>query len=522
MAKQRAKSHRKASLFHWLRPAKKQEEAPRLSHPYRVQQVQYVGQVSNQGHSFEQIDHQEHLILCREAFFQNNHARIYINRQVSMIVNDGLTLQFNPLWSHIDTHTDFKEQQAKQIEVQERWYLWASSLACMLTGDMNFHVAQHELYKMLLRDGEFFILLHRQYDTNLVNPLRLQIVATDALPYDLAGDFVADATARGNYIDHGIEFNSHGQPVAYYFMQQDRSMKRIPTYAPDGRRWVLHVKRGDYLGSSRGVSDLVNHLPTLAKIRDFEQNELTASKLNAQIAAYVRPSQDRVTQTNIMFGADEDEDDTRQKDSHVIPNIPGMVVQQMAAGEDLLPFGANSIRPSSNVVDFVSSQSEAMMVSAGMPMSVARLHMNKSYSASRAELALFETFRKHRIEDFSSKFLNVIFEQWLHEEVIYNDLLLIGYSHPKKRKYFMNVTWHPDPIPNLDPLKSAKAMEILIANGITTHEQATRDHNDGNWDDNIEHLAREMQKMQDLGLFAKSTPSEVSAKKEDNEEEKNE
>ena len=511
-----ANSHKKpsflASLFKAKTTATDSPPSPVVHKLFVVPQEKFAGRVSNQERWVFPFNYQEHLIHCREAYFQNSHARIYINRQVDMIVNDGLTLQFNPFWTHIDHKYLFEEQQAKQIEVQERWFLWASSLNSMLSSEMNFHVAQHELYKMLLRDGEFFVLLHRHYRDDLANPLRLQIVATDAVPYEGFGDHEESAKKRGNHIDHGIEFDANGQAVAYYFMNQDRSIKRVPTYAPDGRRWVIHVKRGDYLNSSRGVSALVNHLGSLAKIRDFEANELAAARLNAQFAAWVKPSQDQAA-TPVMLG----ETVAESSDVKVVPQIEGLVIQNLGAGQEFQPFAPNNNRPSSNLIDFIKGHIESMMVSEGMPYSVAMIHMDKSYSASRAELALFETFRKHRIEEFASKFLNVIFEQWLHEEVIYNDLILVGYSNSKKRKYLMNMTWHPDPIPDLDPLKSAKSMEVLIDRGILTHEQATRYYNDGNWDDNIERLAREEEKKQALGLV-KSPPDEVIEVEEKEEE----
>lgn len=233
------------------------------------------------------------------------------------------------------------------------------------------------------------MLLHRHYEDRYVNPLRLQVIHTDAVPYQSLGVLEEQASKRGHYIDFGIEYNAIGEAVAYYFISKDHTIRRVPTYASDGRRLVIHVKISDYMNTSRGASSLLNHLKTLAKIRDFEQNELSAMKMLSQIAIAVEPSSD--ADASELFDPEE-----MQQQANAVPQFEGLVIQNLRRGEKIVPFGSASNRPNSNLIAFIDGQVEAMMVSAGMPVSVAKLHMNKSYSASRAELSLFEDFRKQK------------------------------------------------------------------------------------------------------------------------------
>ena len=123
---------------------------------------------------------------------------------------------------------------------------------------------------------------------------------------------------------------------------------------------------------------------------------------------------------------------------------------------------------------------------------------NSSYSASRA--AMLEAWKafKMRREWFVNDFCVPIYEIWMAEAVARGRIIAPGFfSDPATRAAYLGAEWIGPSQGQLDPTKEITAEILAIGEGITTREQATIRLNGGQWDANVEQIARENEKLRE-------------------------
>ena len=121
---------------------------------------------------------------------------------------------------------------------------------------------------------------------------------------------------------------------------------------------------------------------------------------------------------------------------------------------------------------------------------------NSSYSASRAALMeagkAFRMRRKWFVDDFCTP----VYEIWLSEAVARGRISAPGFfADPTIRAAYLGAEWIGPSQGQLDPTKEITAEILAIGEGITTREQATIRLNGGQWDANVDQLARENEKL---------------------------
>ena len=104
--------------------------------------------------------------------------------------------------------------------------------------------------------------------------------------------------------------------------------------------------------------------------------------------------------------------------------------------------------------------------------------------------------RKWFVDDFCQP----VYEVWLAEAVARGRVKAPGFfSDPLIRAAWCGARWIGPTQGSLDPLKEAKAAVLQIQHGLKTHEQVTRETGGGDWDENVEQLAAENQKLAAAG-----------------------
>ena len=127
-----------------------------------------------------------------------------------------------------------------------------------------------------------------------------------------------------------------------------------------------------------------------------------------------------------------------------------------------------------------------------IPSEVLLKEFNSSYSASRAALLeAWEAFRMRR-SWFIDSFCQPVYELWLAEAVAIGRIKAPGFfDDPLVRDAWCGSRWIGPVQGSLDPLKEANADVTLINAGLKTHEQATTERGNGDFEENAEQLKRE-------------------------------
>ena len=310
---------------------------------------------------------------------------------------------------------------------------------------------QRLMCRTWLRDGEAFAQLlegavvHLNHGTKV--PLSLEMIEPDLIPTE---NELAFSDQNG-----GILRNAWGQPYAYrvykvhpgdtFAWRNNRDIKIIPAER------MLHLRRVDRIGQSRGISELASVITRLEDLRDYEESERIAAKIAASMAAYIKKgAPDLYTQETDAEGEPTPRD---------MRFRPGMIFDDLLPGEEIGTIDTS--RPNTNLQSHRDGQLRAVAAGVGGSYSSISRNYNGTYSAQRQELIEQWTHYQALTESFTSQFVQPVWERFVSLAVMsglvkppaelmegtIDDALFVGQTMP----------W-------IDPLKEAEANEVLERN----------------------------------------------------------
>lgn len=444
-------------------------------------------------------DYQSLRNSSRLAYWETAQARAIIDRLATSSIGTGLTLECNPMWELIQAGAPKTDEDRKKWtdNVETRFDLFMKSKELDATGRESGYKLQKFNFSTKLKDGETFaILRYLDNDPRRMSPLTIQFVDPDQVctPYDTVSQEAIKA--RGNTITDGIELDAMGREIAIY-VQDAKTFKftRIPMTGST-RRFVLHNGLFESVGQVRGLPLLAPVVHELQKLTDYTVAEIEAAVINAVLAIYVVPGQ-QANASKPFGGIQDRQNPTPQGPQATVPNPgvfnkPGIIVQNLKAGEDLKSFDTK--RPNVNFPEFVKAVVKGISGSVGIPIEVLEMVFGQNYSASRASLILFwMTIETHRDAE-ASQFDQPIYEAWFDEEVASGRISAPGFDDsPVIRAAWLNASWVGQSMPSIDPLKDAKADTERLNQCATTGERVAQKYNGSDFEENARRRRAEVE-----------------------------
>jgi lambda family phage portal protein len=303
---------------------------------------------------------------------------------------------------------------------------------------------------------------------------------------------------NGNTIYDGVEIDADGAIVAYHVCNTypheikavTASFTRVQAYGElTGLPNMLQIMDSERAEQYRGVSYLAQVIEPLLQIRRFTESELTAALVQSFFTAFIKTESDAGSMPFNSTGGSPDV----ESDPNEYQVGPGQV-NIMKPGEDV-SFGTPN-RPSTTFEAFVRAICNQIGAALEIPADLLLKSFNASYSASRA--ALLEAWKafKMRRDWFVSDFCRPVYEVWLSEAVARGRILAPGFfGDPLIREAWLGSEWIGPSQGQLDPVKEITAEILAVGEGFSTHEQSTIRLNGGQWDANVEQIARENEKL---------------------------
>lgn len=456
-------------------------------------------------------------------------ATAAINTNRTKVVGVGLTM--SPIVDYKALGISQEAAVEWQRHTLQEFNLWASEKQnCDALGINNFIAMQQLAMKSWLMSGDCFALVKR-YDPTPLNPytLRLHILEADRICTPLSymggggllalspvdGVVPAGQPGAGNKVHDGVEVDPDGRIVAYHvctcYPQQmlvdSAEWTRVKAYGDrTGLPNILHVMESERPDSYRGVPYLAPVIEALLQMRRFTESELTAALVQTMFTAAI------ITETNnfeipmnevgagdvggIPAANPDDEDLSRSDREYELG--PGTVLH-LEPGEDI-KFGNPNI-PSAGFETFTKTLVRLIGSALELPYDVLVKEFNASYSAARgALLEAWEAFRMRRAW-FVDDFCKPVYKLWLAEAVAIGRVKAPGFfTDPLIRAAWSGSRWIGPVQGQLDPKKEVEAGIQMTAYAFKTHEQVARELGGGSWDENIEQLAVEREKMEAAGL----------------------
>ena len=419
----------------------------------------------------------------------------------------GIGLQ---LKSRIDREALGMTQEAAdawQAQAEREFALWAGNKrACDATGVNNFAAMQQLALSSWLVSGDVFAVI-KQYEPTTLMPysLRIHLIEADRVATPTGSGTITPMllttgkAANGNTIYDGVEVDSNGQIAAYHIRSTypfeigtaSTQWARVQAYGErTGLPNILHIMESERPDQYRGVSYLAQVIEPLLQLRRYTSSELTAAVVESFFTAFVKVEADTGDNPFNEVGSSLPE---VSRDPNEYEMGPGQI-NIMEPGEDVT--FADPKRPASGFNTFLRAICEQVGAALEIPADLLLKAFNSSYSASRA--ALMEAWKafKMRREWFVADFCAPIYEIWLSEAVARGRISAPGFfSDPAVRAAYLGAEWIGPSQGQLDPTKEITAEILANGEAITTREQATNRLNGGQWDANVDQIARENEKL---------------------------
>ena len=201
---------------------------------------------------------------------------------------------------------------------------------------------------------------------------------------------------------------------------------------------------------------------------------------------------------------------TREKEGKLLSPKSGLFVIAAEAGVDVVPCRIFYDTPDGKMHLFCR-----VRVIYGEPMPAAQFAMEsrrdtkKLRANKQALLEAWEAFKMRR-SWFVNDFCQPIYELFMAEAVALGRINAPGFhTDPLLREAWCGARWIGPVQGSLDPKKEAEAALMLTNRAIKTNDQVTREMSGGDWEENVDQLARENELLAAIGSVqqpAENTP----------------
>ncbi|MFH5187121.1 phage portal protein [Paenibacillus sp. TAB 01] len=413
--------------------------------------------------------------------------------------------------------SDDEVQDLKRV-IEREFNYWAESVECDAARQNNLYELQQLACLSQLMSGDCFALLPIFPRVGSIYSTRIRL---------LEADRCADPdNKQGKDIKGGVEVDSNGEVVAYWFvnqhplgkMEKRKDWARVEAFgARTGRRNVLHLMESERPEQRRGVPILAPVIESLKQLGRYTEAELMAAVVSGMFTVFIE-SESPESPLGQSIG-DEYRIDDDDVNSYELGN--GSIIG-LAPGEK--PTFANPGRPNTAFDGFVTAVLRQVGAALEIPLELLVKHFTASYSASRG--ALLEAWKMFRMRRswLASDFCQPIYEEWFAEAVAKGRIPAPGFfDDPLIRRAYTKAEWHGPSAGQLDPLKEATAAKMRVDEGFSTRERETAELTGGDFEMNHRQRVREerMRKADGLTMEGgenKNDSSKILESKTDDEE----
>ena len=455
------------------------------------------------------IDHYTTRQNVRSKVHENFVAKAITDRFADTIADIGLKRESTPDADILGITPEQAEEWGENVD--RRFHLWAKSKKQHRSGQYTFYQS-HRLYaNWQQRDNDIFTRLFYSSKRNLISPLQFDFLE----PNQIRGDACTSSFYQSQGDGDGIIKNLDGTERAYKVWLQvpgkyEYKNKEIPAVGPkSGRKMMLHGFYPEYPGQNRGFSRLAHAIQEFENITDFSASIIKKSIAQSSLALGVENDQldpsnplegilttpaGPITDTGTEFAESTTATPAERLNYCPLPEatmaVPGSVgVFNMQKG-DKLKFYENKT-PSESYESFLNAFVSFLVASVGMPVEILLMKFNRNYSASRATILLFWRIAQIWREEMAADYLDPVFETWLSEEIAAGRITAPGWQDPILRAAWLCGGWIGAPMPNIDPQRTAKAIETHVGMGLTTLDRESRNLNGSSGKSNRAKLKKE-------------------------------
>lgn len=433
-----------------------------------------------------------------------------INTSRTNVIGAGLKISPKPKYKILNISAE-KAEEWSQL-VKEEFDLWAGSKHADLFKKNSWYDLQDIAYQCYLIDGDSFaVFKYREPNQAMPYSLRIQLVEASRVSSPGQENFfgfngLIKNHDNGNRIVNGIEIDSDGAVVAYWICNrypydptnyQSAKWVRVEAFGKiSGMPNMLQICHDDRPEQYRGVPYLAPVIEVLKQVGRYTEAELTSAIIKSFFTLFFQEKIASVGGFPITEAMNQEERvSIGENDFNLGPgslNVlpPGYEVATVDPGRSLSTYEAFS----NTLIKQIGATLE-------QPYEVLTKAFNSSYSASRA--ALLQAWSAYKIRRiwFSRDFCQPCYEAWLTEAIALGRIEAPGFfDNPLIKKAWCNADWYGPVMGVLDPVKEVQASAMRVQCGISTREKESAEMTGTSFDENIERLAVEQKRMDELNI----------------------
>jgi lambda family phage portal protein len=437
-------------------------------------------------------------------YLSNHYARGLIDRLVTNEVHTGLMPEADP----VQFLTGQTEAQALDWseDVETRFSLWAEATPSVSdhAGMVVFGDQQAQVRLESLLGGDCVVAFRQSAATGLPT---LELIPGNAV----VSPPLQDRTNGREVID-GVERDETGRHTAYYVSVQRPGelrpgVERLPTTVAGGRTNAIMVYgTSRRAGTVRGVPLLGLMLQSLDEIGKFRDSVQRKAFVSSLISIFITRDLPGAVGSDPMRNAARSlvESTGSQEGARtetLVEHQPGIILDSLNAGEK--PHFGSSEGTDEKFGEFEAAILNSIAWAIGMPPSILRLSFSSNYAASQAENNEFEIWLGLSRVRFARQFLRYVYREWLISEVLKGNVpapsLVAALDDPAQFDVvaaWMWADWSGAVKPTADPVKMAKALELLTDGGFITRARGTRNLGNGKYSNVVRQLEAENAELQ--------------------------
>jgi lambda family phage portal protein len=451
------------------------------------------------------LDYNALRLRSRDSLLKQDTTKIITDKHVDYTIGTGLKLQAEPEKTILELEGVEVDFIKFQEHVEARFNIYANSKYCDYSEQKTLHQIAYDLYKEVFTSGDALVVCR-------VGSLGLniQIFSGEHIKSPIIGDtYFDEAKTRGNYINHGIEFDSKGRHIAYYVHVLDHSepfgkVERIEVYGKKTKRKMAWMVYGQKLSCDhlRGIPQMTQTLEKNTKLDRYTEAAVGKAEQAAKLLYAIEHD---------AYSNGEDVLESIKKNKNNIIDTPdgyelgdglaNRIVETTSNQTFNMPVGSKLKSFTTSIETdyeaFERANFNKISASANVPPEVALNMYNSNYSASRAAINGWSyTVDIDRV-DFALDFYIPFYKLWLEIEILKGKIDAPGFIVALQNDDFIVIEAYSKcrfigkNMPHIDPLKEAKSVELMLGLGLISRDQATEMLNLGDWYENYLKLQEE-------------------------------
>ena len=368
------------------------------------------------------------------------------------------------------------------MQLQKAWKRWCKKRNCDVAGMQSFSQMMRMAVARKKIDGG--ILFLKCYTEDGYLPFKLQAIEVDELD-----STVMSPKRAGNRVVGGVEYNSYGKPMGYFFRRYSLDGYSVGEAEYHEAKDVIFLFTKRRPSQIREMSDMAQTITRIRDVNEFISAVSLKERILACLSIFIKRALPASGGRNVKIKQDIDLYNYQGK-----MLTPGMM-QYLNPGDDV--FAVNPSGQATDATGFIKQQMRMVGSGQGLSYEATSRDMSEAnYSSARQGAIEDELNYTEDIEEIM-EVMDEVYESFVISMVLSGRLEIRNFWEDKEE--YLDHAWIKAPKKWIDPIKEANANRIALQTGQKSfQDQAAEVGKD--WKEMIDEMAEAKKYAKEKGL----------------------